>query len=136
MTNTVHNSISHLRLEPATGRLTAVEVIPSGGLSPGGMGILDKPLTLFVANTGDGTIGAFDIGPEGKLTPVPGYPVPAGGAQPHEFSLQRLDSGKTVLYVSTARAVTGFELEPATRRLTPLRGSPFTGFSSPFEMAH
>ena len=93
-------------------------------------------LTLFVCNQGTQTISAFDVGPAGELSPVPGYPVPAGGSDPRELSVLKLADGSLLLYVSTAEHLAGFSLEPGTRFPTPLADSPFSGFDSPGALDH
>lgn len=139
MTNQLANSISRLVVNPATGNLTPLGMIPCGGLKPGGMSALVAPSgarSLFVCNSVSSNISAFDIGAAGELLPIPGSPFPAGGSDPREFSILTLEGGRVVLYVSTSEHVVGFDLDLSTRFLTPLSSSPFGGFSNPNAMSH
>lgn len=138
VTNQKAGTISRLGIDPATGRLSPLGITPCGGTKPGGMTTLAGPdtLTLFVCNQGSDTLSAFDVGRAGELSPVPGYPVPAGGSDPRELSVLKLGDGSLVLYVSTAEHVAGFSLDPGTRFPTPLAGSPFSGFDSPGALDH
>ncbi|GMU55511.1 MAG: hypothetical protein AMXMBFR33_46570 [Candidatus Xenobia bacterium] len=139
ITNQVANSISRLLVDPATGNLTPLGMTPCGGVKPGGMTTLVAPSgsrTLYVCNSGSSSISAFDIGARGELLPVSGFPIPAGGNDPREFSILTLENGRVVLYVSTSEQVFGFDLDLSTRFLMPLASSPFGGFSSPNAMSH
>jgi 6-phosphogluconolactonase len=69
--NRGHDSIAVFAIEPGTGRLKAVEQVPTGGKAPRNFGIDATGRLLLAANQGSDTIKVFKIDPEtGRLTPT------------------------------------------------------------------
>ena len=78
----------------------SLETLPGSPFATGGAGYgnpsqklgpndTDEPIALsadkrrlFAVNQGSNTIAVFDIGADGRLTPVPGSPFPSGGVNP------------------------------------------------------
>ncbi|MEW6279949.1 MAG: beta-propeller fold lactonase family protein [Candidatus Eremiobacterota bacterium] len=134
VTNLIANTVSNLHMDFTTGVLTPGAVTPGGGTAPArmaGVVTLSKSF-LYVANTGSADVSGFEVDPStGGLTALPGFPVAAGGINPHMFTDLTLGNGNLVLYLSTSNDVSGFGVDTATGALTPLPGSPYTGFNSP-----
>ncbi len=104
----------------ATGRNPAsAEFSPRGGL-------------LAVANTKDGTISMYAVGPSGALTPVAGSPFSAPGIRQLTFSH---DGGLLAAAATLKGTVSVFNVG-STGRLTQVAGSPFSaGAPDPIAVA-
>jgi hypothetical protein len=83
-TNAGSDSVSVLRINPADGTLTIVDVEPSGGDHP--ISVTARRNLLYVLNGGASNctggapnISGFRIGPKGDLTPIPGSMRPVSG---------------------------------------------------------
>lgn len=134
VTNRVSNTISRYTINLTTGVLTPGTSFASGGVLPGRMTRLETPAALFLycANSGSSNVTGFQVNPtNGALAPLAGFPVAAGGNNPHQFTQVSLPDGTVVLYLTTSNQVSGFEVDTTSGALTPLTGSPFGGFSSP-----
>lgn len=71
VTNRGQDSIAVFAADPATGLLTHVENVPSGGKTPRNIRFGPHGRLLFAANQGSGTITAFRVdGKSGRLTPT------------------------------------------------------------------
>lgn len=129
------STITRLGLNSTTGVLTGVVgSTPSGGLQPGALTHVTLPpaaLVLYVANSGSSNVNAFAVQGSGALNPVAGFPISSQGNNPHQFSPVTLGNGDLALYLSTSNEVTGYLIDVVSGMLTPLTGSPFTGFDSP-----
>lgn len=79
---------------------------------------------VFVGNGIDGTVGVYDVGTDGGLTPVAGSPFPGAGG-----GVLRLSPDGTRLFVGTNSAIHVFDVA-SSGALTEIAGSPFvTGAS-------
>ncbi|HEU4751893.1 MAG TPA: lactonase family protein, partial [Armatimonadota bacterium] len=69
--NRGHNSIAMFRIDPATGKLTAIGHEPTGGKTPRNFGIDPTGKYLLAANQDSDSLVVFRIDPEsGRLTPT------------------------------------------------------------------
>jgi 6-phosphogluconolactonase len=66
-----HNSIAAYRIDPDSGKMTLIEIVPSGGLIPRSFNIAPSGRFLLAANQDSGTVNEFRIDPDtGRLTPT------------------------------------------------------------------
>jgi 6-phosphogluconolactonase len=72
--NRGHDSIAVFAIDPTTGRLTLVEITPSGGKVPRNFDLSPDGKWLVCAHQDSGDITVFKVDPDsGKLTRVPGH---------------------------------------------------------------
>lgn len=129
------DTISAFDINLATGGLSFLGSVPSGGAASGALHHLVHPVVgnlLFCANgPPEDTISAFSINAAGQPVSL-GAPVPVGNANPHQFADLNLTGGQFGLYVTASTRLAAFLVDPTTAALTAITGSPFAGFNSPF----
>jgi 6-phosphogluconolactonase len=84
-----------------------------------------------------GGVFAFNINPDGSLTPVPGSPFLVPGPTGSDYQpVGIVDTGKYVyIALSNSNQIAGFSVNSTTGALTPLTGSPFATGNGPVFLA-
>jgi len=126
------DTISVFRVNPLTGKLTAIGApVASGGTlgESGSLAVNDAETLLFAANDISASITVFGIAKDGTLTPVAGSPF-AIGVQPDGISMNLVGSTLYVAApVSNQLAVLSVAADGS---LTPIAGSPFANPAAGF----
>lgn len=108
---------------------SVVAPVPGSPLTPSdiayGLAVTPDGKYLYSANAIDSTVGAFSIGPDGKLTELPGSPYPSAASP---FALSITPDGKH-LYVpartGSPQEVFGYDIA-SSGALAATPGSPFS----------
>ncbi|BCS32513.1 hypothetical protein TBR22_A17280 [Luteitalea sp. TBR-22] len=93
-------TVSAFAVDPATGRLTRLNTVPSGGLGPTYARLHPSGRHLLVANYGGGSVAVLPVLPDGRLGPAtdvkkttgPLGPKAAASAPPGSFAISGHDA--------------------------------------------
>lgn len=129
--NQVSNDVSVYAVDRSLGTLTQVSGSPfAAGKAPAGIALAGS--TVFVSNSGEGTISAFSFDSTGSLKAVSGSPFQAGVSP---TGLAVTTDGKYLYAADQAgNAVLGFTIGSGGT-LTAVSGSPFAAGTKPVGIA-
>lgn len=127
------DSISAFQVDAATGKLTALNQVPTKGKGPCHASVDHTGKALFVANYGSGSLESFQIQPDGKIGAPASFIQNEGSsankqrqAGPHAHSANiSPDNRFLVLADLGLDKLLVFKIDPATAKLTP-NDPPFT----------
>jgi 6-phosphogluconolactonase (cycloisomerase 2 family) len=93
-------TVSAFEVEPATGKLTLLNTVPSGGTGPTYARLHQSGRHLFVANYGGGSVAVLPVLPDGRLGPATDVkkttgtlgPTQASSAPPGSFAISGHDA--------------------------------------------
>ncbi|BCS32416.1 3-carboxymuconate cyclase [Luteitalea sp. TBR-22] len=130
-------SVSAYAMDSATGALTALNQVSSGGNGPAHVSVTPDGRTVLVANYGGGTVASYAVGADGRLSePVSvvahqGSSVhPKRQTKPYAHSIKAAPSGAFVYAADLgADKVFVYRLDPKTSALSP--ASPASVAASP-----
>ena len=120
-------------INDATGALTTHGVVHYG-VGDGPIAIHAVGDLLFIANQSSTDITTYRLNSSGSGTLVSvdnGNFVSVDDANPHSFADVSLSANESALYVAASNSLAVFLLNKTTGVLTPVPGSPFSGFNSP-----
>jgi 6-phosphogluconolactonase len=127
------------RVDPATGAVTPIGRVPSGGAEPCHLSVHPDGRYLFTANYGSGSVAVHRLAPDGSIDELCDLvvhqgsgPVPERQNAPHAHMAVPDPSGETVLAVDLGTdSVCAYGLDPGTGRLRPLAHNHMTQGSGP-----
>lgn len=125
-------AVYSFRADPATGKLTQISRVGSGGGGATHLAIGGRPSSLFVANYGTGHVAALPLKRGGMLLPAASVMAdygkgtdPVRQAGPHAHGVMTDHSGKYLFAVDLgADRIFVYKLDAARHRLSPAR-TPF-----------
>ncbi|MCI0622771.1 MAG: lactonase family protein [Acidobacteria bacterium] len=121
-------TISSFRIENDTGILQGPLFTVNTGTTPKSLAVFRNG--LFVANF-EGSVSGFLYDGEGRLTPVPGSPFPAGAGP---VSISSAEPGFVYVANSLSDDVSVFSINRADGSLSQVPGSPFLAGDGPTDL--
>lgn len=119
-------SVHALRADPASGRLSLLGTVPSGGGGPTHLAFDARSKSILVANYGTGQVAALPVQPDASLSPPVSIQADQGSGPnprqkgPHAHGVALSPSGRHALVADLgADRIFVYGFDPTTRMLAP-----------------